>query len=50
MCIDPAMCELIHKLLVDDSGGVRTCVCRSGEGYVCGCPGRWARGLCFLLR
>ena len=38
------------------------CVCRLGEEYVCGCgcwvgeeyvcecPGRWVRGLCFLLR
>ena len=33
----------------DDSSGV--CGVRSmGVGvYVCGCPGRWARGTCFLL-
>ena len=33
--------------LVDDSNGVCTLV---GVGvYVCGCLGRWTRGICFLL-
>ena len=41
----------VRVCLVDDRSGV--CVGRSigggVGGYVCGCSGRWARGICFLL-
>ena len=49
VCIDPAMCKCVWLMIV--------VVCRLGEEYgcrcvgvgMCGCPGRWARGICFLL-
>ena len=51
VCIDPAMCKCVWLMIVV------VCVCRLGEEYgcrcvgvgMCGYPGRWAIGICFLL-
>ena len=51
VCIDPAMCKCVWLMIVV------VCVCRLGEEYgcrcvgvgICGYPGRWAIGICFLL-
>ena len=54
VCTDPAMCECVWLMIA------AVCVCRLGmcvgvgvrggglSGEV-GYPGRWARGICFLL-
>ena len=53
VCIDPAMCECVWLMIVAvcvgwvRSMGVGVYVC--GCGCVCVYPGKWARGICFLL-
>ena len=39
---DWVVCEYVWLMIV-------VCVCRLGEEYGCGCPGKLARGICFLL-